>query len=304
MESPDRNSLLIVASALVLGIASIGIDAEDASPETKPWKALAASGSVEARPVADVDSAWGRVVRGDELAPRTLVRTGRRGRTTLARHASVLMVDPQSQLELPAVVSAGGDSSVIQTSGSVVYEVDGRKVDDFKVVTPYLVAGVKGTVFLVTVTDRHASVTVERGTVEVTSVLTGETTSIRAGQTVLVDEEEQEAMEVHSLRAEGHGMERETRKLVRAENRRLARIVGDTVIAVPELDLEGTEGVKTYAERDLLGQDEVFADETKLDPAETTPTDPINEWTEDEKRREEDQRQKQATPTSTSANPT
>ena len=81
----------------------------------------------------------------------------------------------------------GGNLPVVQNSGSVVYRVDGRTNKHFQVVTPYLVAGVKGTTFRVTVREGLAAVTVEEGRVEVASRVTGATVSVGAGESVILE---------------------------------------------------------------------------------------------------------------------
>jgi hypothetical protein len=138
-----------------------------ASARTATWKTVAASGRVEALATGGA-AVWKRVSRGDELAPRTTMRTADGARATMTRGANILILDSRSEVELPATAMATV-SSVVQTSGTVVYEVDRRSGGRFEVVTPYLVAGVKGTVFTVTVGDGRAEVTVEEGVVEVTA---------------------------------------------------------------------------------------------------------------------------------------
>ena len=78
-------SVGIPALLLLTGPLSAGspVDAAESSASFAPWKAVAASGTVESRPAADEQLAWNRVARGDELHPATLIRTGRAGRATL-----------------------------------------------------------------------------------------------------------------------------------------------------------------------------------------------------------------------------
>ncbi len=235
------------------------------------WKAVAASGPVTAREPGSPEDAWRRVVRGNHLPPLSEVLTGRRGRATLASHQSVLIVDPESRIELPATPSAADGQRVFQSTGSVVYEVDGSKVSDFRVLTPYLVAGVKGTVFLVTVKERYASVTVERGVVEVASVATDERAEIHAGETALVRAEEGAELEIVRPRgAEGKGREasREARKIARREVEKL-----EEEAAVPS---DGDGGpVEDVADPLALGQEKV--DPTGEGPLVDDPTDPLGD---------------------------
>jgi hypothetical protein len=140
------------------------------------------------------------VTRGDQLSPQTTVRTGKRGHATLAGNGSILIVDRNSRVDLPSVVEAGNPSSVTQTEGRVVYKVEKAASRHFQVVTPYLVAGVKGTTFMVTVKDHTASVSVREGTVEVASAMTGEKLDVHAGETVLLGNESAARMELVSTR--------------------------------------------------------------------------------------------------------
>jgi hypothetical protein len=175
-----RRNGSIVAWIGMLALAG-GVVQAGARSEPDAWKAVAASGRVEASPSAETAD-WKAVARGDTLAGRSAVRTGSASKATLTRGADILIVDPQSQVVLPASYDA---STVEQTSGTVVYEVDGRVNPDFKVVTPYLVAGVKGTLFVVTVGPRSASVAVRHGVVEVSDPTSGERLALGAGEAVL-----------------------------------------------------------------------------------------------------------------------
>lgn len=175
---PQSRPIPWMALLVLVGAAGAAGPATGQDPS---WKAVAASGRVEASADAET-SVWTSVARGDDVASRSAVRTGRRGRATLARGADILILDPGSEVVLPAT---GRYSTVEQTSGSVLYEVDGRVNPDFKVVTPYLVAGVKGTQFVVTVDERGASVSVRRGVVEVFDPMSGDRLPVRAGEAVL-----------------------------------------------------------------------------------------------------------------------
>lgn len=214
----------VVATAPAVGDAPV-LDPSDA---VSAWKAVAASGPVEAlRPTAD--PAWTPLRRGDRLDPLSTVRTGRRGRATLTRSGDIVIVDPESLVELPDASLTADDSTVTQTTGSVIYEIDRRDGREFKVFTPYLVAGVKGTTFMVTVTDSYASVTVEDGLVEVTSNYTGESMNVGPGESILLDAAADAMIEHVTLNAKA-GRDttppgKELRKLARADLRRLGHAV-------------------------------------------------------------------------------
>jgi FecR-like protein len=234
-----------------------------ASP-TAPWRAVAASGPVDSRAAEVVE--WTSVKRGDDLAVESHVRTGRRGRATLTRNASIVLVDPNSEIVLPAG-GPDGNGPVVQDSGSVAYRVDGRFNKNFRVVTPYLVAGVKGTVFLVSVSEGRASVSVEEGTVEVTSRLNGERRDVTSGETLLLETREGSEMElVREDARERDGFKRETLRLAEAESRRLDS-------AVDRMDADLTTTSVLTADDGLLALDAtslLLADERKLERAGET----------------------------------
>jgi hypothetical protein len=242
-----RPSLLFLLAATMIWAPAEPVPATQApaaEPATAPaWKAVAASGKVEARPHASEQIAWRAVVRGDALQPATLVRTGRRGRVTLTRNASLLILDPHSQVELPANARPGIETSVVQRSGSVLYEVDSRENPHFEVVTPYLVAGVKGTEFLVTVNDDYTSVTVERGLVEVTNSDTGEIRRVGAGESLI---REHDRLEMDLI----DGGERRARADVKKESRRLARMTENKPGAQLSDDPGARAGAKDASRQD------------------------------------------------------
>jgi hypothetical protein len=200
-----------------------------AATRASVWTAVAASRGVEARPATAVTADdWRDVRRGDELASRTFVRTGRRGRATLTRHGSVLIVDPGSHIELPEPGAGGVETSIIQSSGSVMYEVDRRDSRHFEVVTPHLVAGVKGTSFLVTVESGFTAVTVESGLVEVFNPANGDSTDLGPGQSVFLDREEQRLDHVDLREAQPPRARTEVKRLVKMERREERRLQRET----------------------------------------------------------------------------
>lgn len=235
---------LVVCALVVFGFGAMVCAAAEASP-APPWKTVAASGHVEQRASITAET-WHEVSRGDELAALSWVRTGRRSRATLTRSATILLVDPDSELQLPAGGPAGEPSWVMQTSGSVIYEVERRPHDKFEVVTPYLVAGVKGTVFGVTVTDRYALVGVEEGVVEVRSAFSDRVLEVHAGEAVLVDTTD--AADVRAVHRTADGTRSEQRDDRRLAHRRLRQLN------------EAVAARHNVRERAVHGKDETVAD--------------------------------------------
>ncbi len=183
-----RRPDLVVLALVAVAVAAATLAAPSPEPPATPggWKAVAASGRVEAR--LDTAVEWLPIHRGGRLAAASVVRTGPRARATLVRGASIVLLDPQSELVLPSSAS-DGPSTVFQSSGSVIYHVEGMRETGFRVETPYLVAGVKGTEFLVSIESGRASVSVREGTVEVTAARSGERHEVKAGETLLLREE-------------------------------------------------------------------------------------------------------------------
>ncbi len=208
-----------------------------------PWMAVAASGSVQARTAIDVEAVWRDVSRGDELLSETHVKTGRKGRATLTRSSSLLLVAPDSEVELPADGYSEMETSVIQTSGSVLYEVDGRANPHFEVVTPYLVAGVKGTSFLVTVNEKYTSVTVRKGLVEISNPDSGETFDLRPGESVIRHRDDPE-MELVYDRRRSRDARHEAKKLDRMDrDKEASEVVADLFDPANDADQDASDSL-------------------------------------------------------------
>ena len=214
--------VLTVLGLLVGGLPTAANSAPETPRDVLPvstWMTVAASGPVQARASIDQEAVWRDVSRGDELLSETHVKTGRKGRATLTHSSSLLMVAPDSEVELPAEGSSEMETSVIQTSGSVLYKVDGRANPHFEVVTPYLVAGVKGTSFLVTVNERYTSVTVQEGVVEISDTNTGEFFDLRPGESAIRHRDDA-GMELVYDRQRSKDARREAKKLDRLDRER------------------------------------------------------------------------------------
>lgn len=241
MNTRSRARLVVLLAAILAIAPAIAKPAADSSlpePLEGPWQAVAASGPVEARTAVTETAVWTEVSRGDRLMPKTLVQTGKKGRATLTRNASVLMLDPHSRVELPGEGFSEMETSVIQTEGSVLYKVDSRSNPHFEVVTPYLVAGVKGTSFLVTVNDRYASVTVRHGLVEITNPGTGEKVELGPGQSVVRERDEIE-MDFARDRSRSREAKRESKRLDRMDRRAEDKEAKHKLATADNVDLAG-----------------------------------------------------------------
>jgi len=182
-------TLVTVLGLIVLGAstapATVGPVASRpfVAPDRTAWQTVEAHGTVEARSAAAREPAWRETARGDELAAGAAVRSGRRGRATLIRGASVLMLEPSSRIELP---HDGTDRPLVQDYGSVIYEIERSSRERLRVLTPQLVADVADACFALTVTDDYSMLTVRSGRVEVEPQQTGEPRWVQPGETLRV----------------------------------------------------------------------------------------------------------------------
>ncbi len=94
------------------------------------------------------------------------VETAATGRIVLTRGVETIAVGPNSRVMLPAL-PVNGNTQVLQTVGTALYQIGKQKAPHFQVDTPYLAAVVKGTTFTVRVSEGVASVDVSEGLVEV-----------------------------------------------------------------------------------------------------------------------------------------
>jgi hypothetical protein len=106
------------------------------------------------------------------------------GHALLVHGGDQMIVAPNSVIAVPK--DGGARTTVLERLREVELDVSHQSTPHFAVETPFLAALVKGTHFTVRVFRRGATVTVERGRVEVDDLLTGEKVDILPGQTALV----------------------------------------------------------------------------------------------------------------------
>lgn len=128
---------------------------------------------------AHAASAGAPMASGDRLAVGN-------GRAVLTRGASRVTLSENSDV---AIGENGGDSlytKLIQTIGTLVFQVEKQPLQRFEVQTPYLAATVKGTVFTVSLRASGGAVHVTEGAVQVSARDGGATALVRPGQTATV----------------------------------------------------------------------------------------------------------------------
>jgi hypothetical protein len=149
--------LVLVTAALLVG----GLRPATAADG---WLVREQPGTLQYRLPASAE--WSRASPGMELQPGTTVRAGSGRPAVLTRADSSIAIHGGTELTL---LPSTGTETVVQRLGRARYQVEPGSVSDFLVETPYLVIGIKGTVFAVLVNEAGTEVGVREGMVEVTT---------------------------------------------------------------------------------------------------------------------------------------
>lgn len=132
-------------------------------------------------------AAWEPVRTGMTLPNGAWITTGPRARLQLSRGTERVSFQPDTTASIRTSGVFTRKTTVEQTEGELTLEIEKRSRPHTYVETPYLAAVVKGTVFTVTVNNRRADVSVERGLVQVTARSTGQSSDVGPGQSASVD---------------------------------------------------------------------------------------------------------------------
>lgn len=135
--------------------------------------------------LVEIYEVWSPLQRGDMVADDQLVRSLFDSHLELTRGNDVISLGPFTQLQIDDS-AANGHTIVRQEFGTVEVSAEILPNEHLEVQTKFLAAVVKGTRFIVTTDDLGASVEVSRGLVAVTSAVTGQTTSLPAGNSAHV----------------------------------------------------------------------------------------------------------------------
>jgi len=188
----------------VLAVATLIAGLLVASTATKSgdvpvaWRVLTLAGHAEAR--LD-DAPFHALAMGDTLPPGTEIVTDSGSKMTIAHGKDRLMVAPATRLQIARPTPGSVWDRLLQSFGSVIYDVEPRKDRTFGVDAPYLAAVVKGTRFQVSVQRDMASVHVERGKVEVASSDGVAKVLLLAGQTAVASPTSIRGLQVSSIDA-------------------------------------------------------------------------------------------------------
>jgi len=130
---------------------------------------------------------WSDVHDGDVVPNKAWLSTGPRGRLQLTRGVETISLQPNTLASITTSGFFSRKTEVLQQLGSIDLEIEKRSKPHTTVQTPFLAAVVKGTIFHVTVGKTKASVSVDRGLVEVTSFASGQRSNIGPRQGAAVD---------------------------------------------------------------------------------------------------------------------
>ncbi|KPH05869.1 hypothetical protein CO657_35500 (plasmid) [Rhizobium acidisoli] len=130
---------------------------------------------------------WMSLRAGDVVPNRASVSTGPHGRVQLSRGVENITFHPNTRASITTTGVLSRKTEVLQQIGALDLEIEKRSQPHTTVQTPYLAAVVKGTIFHVTVGKTKASVSVDRGLVQVTSFDRGQQSNVGPRQSVTVD---------------------------------------------------------------------------------------------------------------------
>lgn len=171
---------MMVLRILACACALLFAAAESAAADG--WRIVQSAGPVQAGATGFAPAA---VQTNQTLPADAWIQTGAAGRVVLARGLETIALGPNSRVQLPNE-PVNGNTQVLQTLGSALFQVDKQKAPHFQVDTPYLAAIVKGTTFTVTVTPEGSSVDVTDGVVRVETPDGADADSVPAGFSAVV----------------------------------------------------------------------------------------------------------------------
>ncbi|XAZ25935.1 FecR domain-containing protein (plasmid) [Sinorhizobium sp. B11] len=149
------------------------------------WRVAKTSGQVR----YTLDRAtWVDLHAGDAVPNAAWILTGPRGRAQLVRGVESIGFQPGT---MASITTTSGffsrKTQIVQQVGALDLEIEKRSQPHTTVQTPFLAALVKGTIFHVSVGKTKASVSVDRGLVQVTSFASGQRSNVGPRQSATVD---------------------------------------------------------------------------------------------------------------------
>ena len=133
---------------------------------------------------------WKDLKSGDILPNHAWISTGPRGKARLVRGVESIAFQPNTMAAIttkPAGFFAPRKTEIVQQVGALDLEIERRSLPHTTAQTPYLAAVVKSTIFHVSVGRSKASVSVDRGLVQVTAFASGQQANVGPRRSAIVD---------------------------------------------------------------------------------------------------------------------
>lgn len=165
---------------ITLILASMSLASQAFALEDRAWNVESHAGTVWVQQAALQPVALNP---NESLRAGSTIETGDDGRVVLVRGDESIIISPRTSLALPEQNDNGMATTILQSFGTILLQVEKRAKQHFEVETPFLAAVVKGTKFTVTVDQSGAAVHVVEGAVEVIDLDTGDIGMVRPGQT-------------------------------------------------------------------------------------------------------------------------
>jgi len=181
--------MLLIRSLLVLFVFAAGAQGAAAA---EGWQVVASTGAVKAGAPGVMPVA---VTSKQALPADSWIETAATGRIVVARGLETIAVGPNSRVMLPSA-PVNGNTQILQTVGTALYQIGKQKAPHFQVDTPYLAAVVKGTTFTVSVSEGVASVDVSEGLVQVATPDGADSAYVQPGFTGYVQQNQRDKVVV------------------------------------------------------------------------------------------------------------
>ena len=180
---------------MAIAVSAIALSATGAF--AADWKLVEVAGVVR---IAAPGKAPAPAAANQVLPVGSIVTTAAGGRAALFNGKQRITLGPNSRMSV-APESNDGMTRVMQDLGSILFQVDKKPSQHFRVETPLLAAVVKGTTFTVNVEMGADSVHVAEGLVEVHANQGSATRDVGAGATGVVSKAAPELLNVETPRA-------------------------------------------------------------------------------------------------------
>lgn len=186
----------IVCVLIAVFVSSAGLSRPSLAQGTADqiWRFAVVVGEVRARPLfSEPSRGWVSVVNGDRVGAGSRIETGDRSHALITNGRDSMTLQENTMLTLPAIGERGA-VVIRQRSGTVSYDVGRRNAqtgnflpgtrlrEAFQIRTPFLATLVKGTKFIITVSDEEETFEVIEGVVGITDFTTARITNIRPRQ--------------------------------------------------------------------------------------------------------------------------